>query len=300
MTGLAALRRTYAASMLRIAGVDDPAVEHAFATVPREDFLGDPPWTILTHGPGPGATVLADRDPRPLYDDVLVVLDAGHGINNGSPSLHARMLHDLGVRAGDRVLHVGAGAGYYTAMLAELAGPTGRVTAVEYDPDLAASATANLRPWPGVSVHAGDGAEWPDGPVERIYVNFALPGPAAGWIDTLADGGTLVLPIGIPPGRARGEARRGVGNGAVLALTRTGDAIAVRHVAPCAFIFAEGALAGTPALRDSLARAFSRGGIEFVRSYCRPPPASPERCWFWSPDWAFSYDAPAAGAPPAR
>ena len=69
---------------------------------------------------------------------MLVVLDPARGLNNGSPSLHALMLHHLAVRPGDRVLHVGAGAGYYSAMLAELAGPEGSVIAIEYDPRLAA------------------------------------------------------------------------------------------------------------------------------------------------------------------
>ncbi len=290
MTDLAALRRDYAARMLRIAGVEDAAVERALAIVPREDFLGPGPWTILD--PTIGAVELAGDDPEPLYDDVLVVLDAALGLNNGSPSLHALMLHHLGVRPGDRVLHVGAGAGYYTAMLAELAGWQGSVVAIEYDQRLAAAAAANLRPWPNVTAVQGDGANWPHGPVDRIYVNFAIADPAWRWIDNLADGGTLVFPLGVPPGRVRGEARRHSGHGAVLACTRSGAGMAVRHLTPCAFVCAEGSLAGTPAVREALDRAFLRGGVEFVRSYRRPPPPSPARCWFWSPDWALSYDAP--------
>jgi protein-L-isoaspartate(D-aspartate) O-methyltransferase len=290
MSGLAALRRAYAARMLRLAGVADAAVEHAFAAVPREDFLGPGPWTLLDQTVG--AIELAGDDPRPLYEDVLVVLDQARGLNNGSPSLHALMLHHLGVRAGDRVLHVGAGTGYYTAMLAELAGPQGRVTAIEYDPLLAEAAHANLRPWPCVTAVRGDGAEWPQETVDRIYVNFAVADPALRWTDHLSDGGTLVFPLGIPPGSARGEERRHSGRGAVLACTRSGTGIAVRHLTPCAFVCAEGSLAGTPALRESLDRAFLRGGIEFVRSYRRPPPSSPQRCWFWSPDWALLYDEP--------
>lgn len=291
MSGLPALRRDFAARMLRIAGVEDAAVERALSVVPREDFLGPGPWTVLDQSIGP--VELAGDDPAPLYDDVLVVLDRELGLNNGSPSLHARMLHHLGVRPGDRVLHVGAGAGYYTAILAELAGPQGSVVAIEYDQRLAAAAAANLRPWPNARVVQGDGADWPDGEVDRIYVNFAVADPARRWIDNLSDGGTLVFPLGVPPGRIRGEARRHSGYGVVLACTRTGAGIAVRHLTPCAFVCAEGSLAGAPALREALDRAFTRGGVEFVRSYRRPAPPSPARCWFWSPDWALSYDEPA-------
>ena len=292
MTDLPALRRDYAARMLRIAGIDDAAVERALSAVAREDFLGPGPWTILD--PIAGAIELAGDDPGLLYDDVLVVLDRALGLNNGSPSLHALMLHHLGVRPGDRVLHAGAGAGYYTAILAELAGARGSVMAIEHDQRLATAAAANLRPWPNVAALQGDAADWPDGPVDHIYVNFAVADPAARWIDSLSEGGTLVFPLGVPPGRLRGEARRTGGHGAVLACTRTAAGIAVRHISPCVFICAEGSLAGTPALREALDRAFQRGGVEFVRSYRRPPPPSPARCWFWSPDWALSYDEPAA------
>lgn len=289
MTDLAALRRDYAARMLRIAGIADAAVARALAMVPREDFLGPGPWTVLD--PAVGAVELAGDDPEPLYGDVLVVLDRALGLNNGSPSLHALMLHHLGVRPGERVLHVGAGAGYYTALLAELAGPRGSVVAIEYDPRLAAAA-ANLRRWPNVAAVQGDGADWPHGPVDRIYVNFAVADPAWRWIDNLSAGGTLVFPLGVAPGRLRGELRHHSGHGAVLACTRGGAGVAVRHLTPCAFVCAEGSLAGTPAVREALDRAFLRGGIEFVRSYRRPPPPSPARCWFWSPGWALSYDEP--------
>ena len=287
MTDLAALRRDYAARMLRLAGIEDAAVEGAFAAVGREDFLGPGPWTVLTSA---GTIELTGDDPRLLYEDVLVVLDRERGLNNGSPSLHALMLHHLRVRPGDRVLHVGAGAGYYTALLAELAGQQGSVAAIEHDPCLAAACRTNLSSWPTVTACQGDGADWPPGPVERIYVNCAVADPARRWIEQLSDGGTLVFPLGVPA--VHGEGRRHCGNGAVLAFTRRGAGMAVRHLTPCAFVCAEGPLAGTPALRKALTRAFAHGGIEFVRGYRRPPPPEPERCWFWSPDWAFCYDEP--------
>ena len=118
--------------MLAAVRVADRRVADAFAAVPRETFAGPPPWTLFDPEGG-GTTKLDGSDTAPLYDDVLVVLDRAKGINNGSPSLHALMLHHLAVAPGDRVLHIGIGAGYYTALLAELAGPPGRVTAVEYD-----------------------------------------------------------------------------------------------------------------------------------------------------------------------
>ena len=158
-TRLALQRRRYAEMITGPLPNPDPRIRDAFACVPREDFLGPPPWSVrgMFHP-------LTARDPGELYHDVLVALIEDKGINNGSPSLHALMLHRLGARPADRVLHVGAGGGYYTAILAELVGPTGRVTAVEFDPGLAAAAKNNLSRWPWVTVLQGDGAEGcPDG-----------------------------------------------------------------------------------------------------------------------------------------
>ena len=80
------LRARYAAAICRDAGVDHPRVEEAFAAVTRERYLTSPPWQIFSPG---GLFEKRTSDPTDLYDDVLVVLDAEQGINNGQPSLHA-------------------------------------------------------------------------------------------------------------------------------------------------------------------------------------------------------------------
>ena len=86
--------------------------------------------------------------PARLYEDVLVAIDVERGINNGQPSLHAQSIDALGLKEGETVVQIGAGAGYYTAILAELVGPTGRVIAYEIAPDIAARAAANLARYP--------------------------------------------------------------------------------------------------------------------------------------------------------
>jgi protein-L-isoaspartate(D-aspartate) O-methyltransferase len=60
-----------------------------------------------------------------LYQDLVIALDPARGVNNESPSLHAKLLEALGPKPGERILHVGAGAGDYSAILAELVGPGG-------------------------------------------------------------------------------------------------------------------------------------------------------------------------------
>jgi protein-L-isoaspartate(D-aspartate) O-methyltransferase len=72
------------------------------------------------------------------------------GINNGQPSLWAYLLDRLDLMPGEQVLHLGCGTGYYTAIIAELVGLAGRVTAVEIDTTLAEKAEEALVNWPQV------------------------------------------------------------------------------------------------------------------------------------------------------
>ena len=116
-------RHAYAAEITRRADVSDPRIEAAFAAVPREDFAGPPPWRI---GSGGFFGLTSSDDPARLYEDVLVAIDAERGINNGQPSLHAQSIDALGVKEGETVVQIGAGAGYYTAILAELVGRDGQ------------------------------------------------------------------------------------------------------------------------------------------------------------------------------
>ena len=146
---IAKRRQTSAAEIAR--GVSDPRVEAAFAATPREDFAGPPPWRIGSGGLFGRTTV---DDPACLYDDVLVAIDAGRGINNGQPSLHAQSIDALALKEGEIVVQIGAGAGYYTAILARLVGVAGRVIAYEIEPDLAERAAANLARYPQVEVRA--------------------------------------------------------------------------------------------------------------------------------------------------
>ncbi len=116
---LAPHRAAYAHAVTARYGANDPAVEAAFAKVPREAFLGPPPWTCGAGGP---LTWSRTSRPEALYQDVLVALDRAKGINNGQPSLHALCIAALHLTHTDHVLHIGAGTGYYTAILAEQAG----------------------------------------------------------------------------------------------------------------------------------------------------------------------------------
>ena len=183
------IRRAYAKQVTAAAGVGDPQVEAAFAAVAREDFLGPGPWHIVRWGGGYRAT--PDADPIYLYTDDVIGILPKRNLNNGQPSLHAALIAAAAPQPGEHVLHIGVGVGYYTAILAELVGATGRVTAIEYDAELAARATANLAQTPHVRVVHGDGTRIAFEPADVIYVNAGATRPADAWLDRLKEGGRL-------------------------------------------------------------------------------------------------------------
>ncbi|WP_394285333.1 protein-L-isoaspartate O-methyltransferase [Corynebacterium sp.] len=127
-------------------------------------------------------------------------LPIGHGQTNSQPTTVANMLELLDVRPGQRVLDVGAGSGWSTALLATLTGPDGTVTGTELVPALTAFGQKNL------SAHHFPNAEirqavegvfgLPDeGPFDRILVSAEAPELPADLVAQLADDGVLVIPV---------------------------------------------------------------------------------------------------------
>lgn len=192
---LAAARRWYAEDLrYKVPVLRNPQLIEAFASVPREQFVGPGPWRIISD-PYSDAFLTPDIDPRWLYHDVLVTIDASRNLNNGMPSFWARNLEHLDIARSERVLQVGAGTGYYSAVLAEIVGSAGRVTAVETDPMLASQARANLVNWPQVNVVAGDGRTVDVGELDVIIVFAGSTHPSRLWLDRLVEGGRLLMPL---------------------------------------------------------------------------------------------------------
>jgi protein-L-isoaspartate(D-aspartate) O-methyltransferase len=188
--------RAWYAEELRFAGpIGSEAVVRAFASVPRERFLGPGPWLTYSDSGRGGYRPTPDDDPRHVHHDVLVALDASRRINNGAPSLWAFALDQMRIAAGESVLHLGCGTGYYSAIMAELVGPGGSVTAVEHDAALAERAREALAVWPWVAAVAADGARFDSGPRDVIVVSAGATHPLPAWLDALRPGGRLVLPL---------------------------------------------------------------------------------------------------------
>ena len=167
METLEAHRAFFAELITAIAGVPKSRLTSAFAATPRERYLGPGPWKVFT---GRGYTLTPSGDPAFLYQDVVVALEEERGINNGQPALHALYLAALSVKEGESVVHIGAGTGYYTAVLAELTGVTGKVFAYEIAQSLAQRATRNLADLPNVAVYQRSGTEGLLPDCEAIYV----------------------------------------------------------------------------------------------------------------------------------
>jgi protein-L-isoaspartate(D-aspartate) O-methyltransferase len=256
----------------------DPRLERAFRSVRREPFAGPGPWSI-SFGGHP-YVMTPDDDPAFLYQNALLALDPARGVNIGMPGAHAYWLSGTAVKEGEIVLQIGAGTGYYTAILAELAGPKGRVYAYEIDERLARLARENLKDIATVELRERSGIASDLPSVDVIYVCAGAAQPATEWLEALRPGGRLVFPLA-PEGML----------GGMLMITRPeqGAAWPAKFLSRAQFI-------GCAGLQDAeagkrLAEAFARGW-EVVQSFRRGD-APDETCWFAGDGWWLS-TAPAA------
>jgi protein-L-isoaspartate(D-aspartate) O-methyltransferase len=291
MNRLESFRASYARLISTIAGIPADSTEstpfiEAFSSVPRENFIGPGPWRIVTNS---GYVTVPADDPAFLYQDFAVALQPDKHINNGQPSLHVRCLAALQMKTGEKVVHVGAGTGYYTALLATLVGAGGAVIAYEVDQQLADKAAANLKDHSNISVQNRSGVEAPLPGCDIIYVNAGATGPMDAWLDALRPGGRLLFPLTVANGF-----------GAMLLVTRkTENEYAAKFVVQAAFIHCIGAR--DERVGNKLAEAFKtggmgnyqrKGGMWDVKSLRRnsEPDGS---CWFAGNRWWLSTTQPA-------
>jgi protein-L-isoaspartate(D-aspartate) O-methyltransferase len=157
----------------------DPMVREAIAKVPRERFV---PPDLAAHA----------HDNRPL--------PIGYGQTISQPLIVAVMTHLLRLEPSSRVLEVGTGSGYQTAILAEIAA---EVVTVEVVEALAAGARARLQAmgYRNIAFRIGDGAAGctEGAPFDAILVAAAAPSIPPALLDQLRPGGRLVIPLGRDP-----------------------------------------------------------------------------------------------------
>jgi protein-L-isoaspartate(D-aspartate) O-methyltransferase len=281
---LAIVRRAYAKQIMAVVQIADPRLEAAYAQVPREAFLGPGPWTIPRWLGGYVPT--PDADPVHVYIDNVVQIIAERQLNNGQPSGHAKWIATAAIEEGDHVVHVGTGTGYYTAIMAHMAGPSGKVTGIELDPGLAARAAANLAPFGNVRVVEGDGALVPFEEADAIYVNAGVTRPADAWLDRLVDGGRLVLPLTTDRNFSK-DAEPIERRGAVFRIERRGEDFLAQWVTPVAII--PSGSTRDAASEAALAAALAEGGWEKVTRLYRRDDVPEERAWLRAPGWCLAF-----------
>lgn len=170
------LRHQMVISQLRSRGVADERILSAMERVPRHEFA-------------------PERYREQAYQDHPLPIGEGQTISQ--PYIVALMLEALGLSSRDRVLEVGTGSGYVTALLAELAA---QVISIERHASLAESARALLQQlgYSNVRVVSGDGTrgfpEW--SPYDAIIVSAAAAEVPAALIAQLAEGGRMIIPVG--------------------------------------------------------------------------------------------------------
>ncbi len=297
MADLKTLRRNFAEEVRAASRVRSEAVIRAFATVPREKFLGPGPWRLV--GPT-GYQITEDDDPRHLYRNVPVALDSSRNLNNGQPEFLAILIDALDIREGDHVVHLGCGVGYYTAIIAESVGANGRVTAIEADAGLAARAHENLTGYPQIKVVSADGSTQSVDAVDAFLVNAGATHPLPLWLDSLRLGARLILPLTLEGqdeesvgfGMGMGLLPPGIGAGKVLKVIRGANGYAATFVSGVQVFHCIGARSerGNDLLRD----AFRSGSADTIRSLRRDIHKQSESCWLHGDGYCLSTSLPGA------
>jgi protein-L-isoaspartate(D-aspartate) O-methyltransferase len=175
-SALSALRRRMVDSQLRARGISDERVLRAMSRVPRHEFA-------------------PERYRDQAYEDHPLPIGEGQTISQ--PYIVARMLEALALSPGDKVLEVGTGSGYLTALLGELAE---QVFSVERHAALANAAGELLgrMGYTNVKVIVGDGSQGfaAGAPYNAVIVSAAAPEVPRALLDQLAEGGRMIIPVG--------------------------------------------------------------------------------------------------------
>ncbi len=275
MPALTEYRRFFAEEIEACAGLKTPALVEAFATVERERFLRPGPWLMKGEadlGGPPRQT--ADANPRRVYHNVVLAIDPSRQLFNGQPGTLGFWIDALGLRPGARVLHIGAGLGYYTAILAHTVGSTGRIVAIEVDEALAAEARANLREIPNVEVRRGDATGKLGETFDAILVNAGVTHPLPEWLDALTPGGRMALPltVAMPPGAP-------IGKGFVVLVANDGAAagMSARVLSMVMIYSAQGIR--DEAMSARLGKAFTRAMFPAIKRLRRDAHDESPSCW---------------------
>jgi protein-L-isoaspartate(D-aspartate) O-methyltransferase len=220
------LQRNLLAEIRDRGGAGTESVAAALLAVPRHVFVTDVPLETA------------------YSDEAIVTKRDADGVpisSSSQPTIMALMLDQLDLAPGQRVLEIGAGTGYNAALLAHLVGPAGVVVSVEIDPDAVERARTSLAAagYPDVTVVCADGADgYPAAaPYDRIIATVGAWDLAPAWLDQLAPGGRVVVPLDLRGAQVS------------VALERVDGHWVSRSLVPCSFMRLRGQLAGPEQIR---------------------------------------------------
>ena len=277
-------RRFYAEEIEATANLHSPALVDALATVPRERFLPPGPWAI--RGEADFMAPLRqtrDADPKHVYHNLSVGIDPSRMLFNGAPGLLATAIDALALTPGARVLHLGTGLGYYTAILGHCVGESGRVVGIEVDAGLAAGARENLASMPWVEIRNDAGAAPLDEKFDAMLINAGVTHPQSTWLDALAPHGRLILPLTATMGMAGPMAS--IGKGLLVLLTATDDPqrFDARTVT---FVAIYSALSlRDPAINQEIGQALAKQPFVQIAGLRRDAHDRADTCWLHTPNF---------------
>ena len=283
-------RRFYTEEIQFAANLPSPVLIAALTRVPREKFLGPGPWQVAMPDMMTGSvqyTATPDADPRRVYHNVVLALDRSRDLTNGQPGTLAHYIGSLDLAPGNRVYHLGAGAGYYTAIIAEVVGASGVVVASEVHPELGPAAQRNLADRTNVTVHVGDGTQFDPGECDAMLINAGVTHPLPLWLDRLRQGGRLLLPITM-------TMAPNLGKGVMLKIIRRPNGYATQLVNFVAIYSATSAR--DPQLDAVLGKALATGALMKVKSVRRDPHGIEDSCAVHGNDVCLSMAGLAAAA----
>ena len=283
MSSLVSQRRFFAEEIEALCDLKTPELVEGLATIPREQFLPAGPWTIRSetdYFSGPSRRT-SDADPRRIYHNVAVAIEPDRLLFNGAPSVLALCIDRLALRRGQRVLHLGCGLGYYTALMAECVGPSGQVIAIEVEEALAAAATRNLEALRQAHVQCGDGVLGDDQRFDAILVNAGVTHPLDSWLDAVEPGGRLILPLTVTM-----PAMGPIGKGPLLLLTKRETEFEAKLITVVSIYSAVGIR--DPNLNERLGKALMRGQYPQLRRLRRDAHDESPACWFHGPAFCLS------------
>ncbi len=277
-------RRFLAEEIRVVHNIQSARIIEAIATVPRNRFLPPGPWLIrgtevvasfLSGSPGqPRYT--DDADPCHVHHDIVVAIDSTRDLYNGQPSLVATWLDQLKLCEGSRVIHIGTGTGYFTALIGYVVGPTGMVHGIEIDSGLAAAARANLASLPWVTVHDGNGSSGLPSAMDAVLVHAGTTHIIEPWLDALSDGGRLLVPLTVAMPGLSSTLSKGV----VLMITREATHWSARFTSPVVIYSLQGIRDETRA--PALAKAMMSGRFAKVTQLRRDKHDLSATCWLHS------------------